>query len=257
MTLPTSGTITLKQIITEFGGPTPSTLRQYLAGGSYVPAGTANGTGIAIPSSGTIDLRHFYGATKFTNVTYTYVGTATDTTGTQTIPAGATKLVIEIWGGGGGGGGALLLGMADTDGDAGSGGGYSRSSAYNVVNKAGNTISYTAGHYGNRGTGRKNSSGTLTDGTNGGNSSITVSTIVSAQFAGGGKGGPGASSVVLTGGSASGGFVNTTGSNNAVQTAITGNTGYSSGAGGNGGIVGGNGTIGGNGAVRFTFTVGG
>ena len=63
--------------------------------------------------------------------------------------------------------------------------------------------------------------------------------------------------MVLTGGSASGGFVNTTGSNNAVQTAITGNTGYSSGAGGNGGIVGGNGTIGGNGAVRFTFTVGG
>ena len=62
MTLPSSGEIKIKQIRDEFGGPTTTHLKDYYAGGSYVPAGTLNGSGVAIPSSGQIKLKDFYGA---------------------------------------------------------------------------------------------------------------------------------------------------------------------------------------------------
>ena len=60
MALPTSGTLTLADIQTEFGGSNPIGLSEYYAGGSYVPAGTS-GTNGAVPSSGTISISDFYG----------------------------------------------------------------------------------------------------------------------------------------------------------------------------------------------------
>ncbi len=63
MTLPTSGPITLSDIQGEFGGSNPISLNEYYAGGTYVPAGTT-GTYGAVPSSGTISVRNFYGTSN-------------------------------------------------------------------------------------------------------------------------------------------------------------------------------------------------
>lgn len=63
MTLPSSGPLTLANIQTEFGGSNPISLSEYYAGGSYVPAGTT-GTYGAVPSSGTISIRNFYGTSN-------------------------------------------------------------------------------------------------------------------------------------------------------------------------------------------------
>lgn len=65
MPLPSSGPLTLAQIQTEFGGTNPISLNEYYAGGAFVPAGTT-GTHGAVPSSGTISIRNFYGTSKDT-----------------------------------------------------------------------------------------------------------------------------------------------------------------------------------------------
>lgn len=63
MTLPTSGPLSLNDIKGEFGGPSSPSLGDYYAGGTYVPAGTS-GTYGAVPSSGTISIRNFYGTSN-------------------------------------------------------------------------------------------------------------------------------------------------------------------------------------------------
>lgn len=64
MTLQTSGSMTLEQIQTEFGGPTPVVLENYYNGGSYVPSSSANAN---IPTSGAITFpTDFYGASATT-----------------------------------------------------------------------------------------------------------------------------------------------------------------------------------------------
>ena len=75
MALPSSGPLTLTDIQTEFGGSNPIGLNEYYAGGSYVPSGTT-GTYGAVPSSGTIGIRNFYGTQKLVlkyrgSITYT------------------------------------------------------------------------------------------------------------------------------------------------------------------------------------------
>jgi hypothetical protein len=67
MAIPSSGAISLSTIQTEFGGSNPISLSEYYAGGAYVPAGTT-GTYGAVPSSGEISIRNFYGTTAFTAV---------------------------------------------------------------------------------------------------------------------------------------------------------------------------------------------
>ena len=62
MALPSSGPLSLNDIKGEFGGPASPSLGDYYAGGSYVPAGTT-GTYGAVPSSGAISIRNFYGTT--------------------------------------------------------------------------------------------------------------------------------------------------------------------------------------------------
>lgn len=76
MTLPSSGAISLSDIQTEFGGSNPISLSEYYAGGAYVNAGTS-GTYGAVPSSGAISLRNFYGTSKI----FTYSGTMTQGSG--------------------------------------------------------------------------------------------------------------------------------------------------------------------------------
>lgn len=65
MAIPSSGAISLTTVQTEFGGSNPISLSEYYAGGAYVPAGTS-GTYGAVPSSGAISLRNFYGTTAVT-----------------------------------------------------------------------------------------------------------------------------------------------------------------------------------------------
>jgi hypothetical protein len=65
MALPSSGPLTLADIQTEFGGSNPISLNEYYAGGANVPAGTT-GTYGAVPSSGTISIRNFYGTSDTT-----------------------------------------------------------------------------------------------------------------------------------------------------------------------------------------------
>jgi len=59
MTLPASGTLTLLEVQTEFGGP--GNLTAYYRGGAYV-ANTSNNA--SIPTSGVIRLQQFYGASN-------------------------------------------------------------------------------------------------------------------------------------------------------------------------------------------------
>lgn len=66
MALPSSGTISLSMIASEFGGSTPHSLSEYYRGGAYVVnhAGTSN-----IPTSGQIALSNFYGSWAVVAVT--------------------------------------------------------------------------------------------------------------------------------------------------------------------------------------------
>lgn len=67
MALPPSGTITLANIQTEFGGSNPIGLSEYYRGGAYVTSNNTN-----VPTSGVISLSNFYGAVKqfsYTNTT--------------------------------------------------------------------------------------------------------------------------------------------------------------------------------------------
>jgi len=57
-----------RSIVTEYGGSTPHSLSEYYSGGSNVPAGTADGDGNVIPTSGTISMSDFFDTTKVTNI---------------------------------------------------------------------------------------------------------------------------------------------------------------------------------------------
>lgn len=60
MALQTSGAISLLDIQNEFGGSNPININEYYRGGAYVPNITQNNN---VPTSGTISLSNFYGAT--------------------------------------------------------------------------------------------------------------------------------------------------------------------------------------------------
>lgn len=77
MTLPTSGALSLNDIKGEFGGPSDPALGDYYAGGAYVPAGTS-GTYGAVPSSGAIGIRNFYGTSNYLDVQTVTVGVYVD-----------------------------------------------------------------------------------------------------------------------------------------------------------------------------------
>ena len=75
MTLQASGAISLNDIQTEFGGANPISLSEYYAGGSYVATGTAG-----IPSSSTISLNQFYGASSVIPAWILVIDSGTSTT---------------------------------------------------------------------------------------------------------------------------------------------------------------------------------
>lgn len=77
MPVKSSGSISIQDIVNEFGGTPPHSINEYYKGGAFVPVSNANAK---VPSSGKITLEDFYGASK--NIVMNYI----------------------IYGGGGGGG---------------------------------------------------------------------------------------------------------------------------------------------------------
>ena len=71
MAVPT-GTVCLTDLRTEFGDANGGNvcLTEYYAGGANVPSGTTNFSGTAIPSSGTLCLTNFLGASNVYDTTY-------------------------------------------------------------------------------------------------------------------------------------------------------------------------------------------
>lgn len=63
MALQTSGTISLANVQSEFGGSNPISINEYYRNGSNVSNSSANNS---IPTSGTISLSNFYGGTAVT-----------------------------------------------------------------------------------------------------------------------------------------------------------------------------------------------
>ena len=63
MAIVSSGAVSLSDIATEFGGSQPHSMSEYYSGGSNVPSGTQNASGVTIPTSGQISLASsFYGS---------------------------------------------------------------------------------------------------------------------------------------------------------------------------------------------------
>ena len=81
MSIPSSGPVSFTTIQTEFGGSNPIGMNEYYAGGAYVPSGTS-GTYGAVPSSGAISVKNFYGTSSATVPTAPTIGTATAISGT-------------------------------------------------------------------------------------------------------------------------------------------------------------------------------
>lgn len=69
MALPSSGTISLNDIQTEFGGTNPISLSEYYRGGSFMSDNNSN-----VPTSGTIDLADFHGSVLANSITYEIIG---------------------------------------------------------------------------------------------------------------------------------------------------------------------------------------
>ena len=71
MALPGPGVpLSLNDIKGEFGGPSSPSLADYYAGGSYVASGIS-GTYGAVPTSGAISIRNFYGTSASQSITIT------------------------------------------------------------------------------------------------------------------------------------------------------------------------------------------
>lgn len=79
MALPSSGTISLQAIATEFGGSAPHAISEYYRGGGLVPNTSVNA---GIPTSGQIAFSNFYGGSATSPITY--AGGSAQSSGTST-----------------------------------------------------------------------------------------------------------------------------------------------------------------------------
>lgn len=133
MAIANSGTLSLGDIQTEFGGTPPTEMEEYYRG-SGVPEAPENQN---VPTSGTISLSDYYGSSNITfQLSLSFSTTEqTITTGTEdlqqlfstsaavTIPDYVNKVSVALAGGGGGGVGAMGNSGGNAGGALGSGGG--------------------------------------------------------------------------------------------------------------------------------------
>ena len=94
MALPSSGSISLLQLQSEFGGSAPIAMSEYYRGAGLITANNSN-----VPASGLIALSHFHGAVKVVPGSYDFSSPAT----TSVLIPAYTTLIITVWGAGGGG----------------------------------------------------------------------------------------------------------------------------------------------------------
>lgn len=71
MAIKTSGSISIQDIVNEFGGTAPHALNEYYKGGALVPISNAN---VNVPTSGAISLENFYGASRNIIISYSMYG---------------------------------------------------------------------------------------------------------------------------------------------------------------------------------------
>ena len=112
--------LSMTEIVAEFGGSAPHAMSEYYAGAGLVKVGTQNQDGTAIPAVGLpISFNNFYGSKTGTTVT---VITSSQN---WTCPTGVTQVNIIVVGGGGGGGSARngVYGSCVTGGGGGGAGG--------------------------------------------------------------------------------------------------------------------------------------
>jgi hypothetical protein len=168
MTLPSSGTISISQIATEFGDDGTHSLSEYYRGGSYVTANNTN-----VPTSGAIALSDFYGAVNELSVTasnassvnlQTLFNNASAGSWTSTVPKRYTigsSVVLGITTVPASMGGTLIIdNSGDIQGVGGSGNGGAAGTAMTVQSTgvtinmlSGSTISGGGGGGGQGGTG--------------------------------------------------------------------------------------------------------
>lgn len=176
MALPSSGTISISNLNTEFGrsaSAANSSLSLFYRGGGIVPNTTANSS---VPTSGTISLSNFYGA--------------------RNTPTSIDLLVVA------GGGGGSHSNDSRLPGGAGGAGGYISQTSFSI-----NTGTYTVT------VGSGGASGLNTAAARGGNSVFSGPSITTQTAYGGGCGGTNSTSPALAaqnGGSGGGGGGNVT-----------------------------------------------
>lgn len=71
MSVKPSGTISITDVVNEFGGSVPHSLSEYYRGGAFVPNVTVNN---GVPVSGPISMSSFYGSTRLITVFYEIIG---------------------------------------------------------------------------------------------------------------------------------------------------------------------------------------
>lgn len=95
MALQSSGTISLANVQSEFGGSNPISISEYYRGGSEVPNVSINNS---IPTSGAISLSNFYGGTNLLPfVSGTHYVSNGSATGSLTSAHGSWSLHSTVW----------------------------------------------------------------------------------------------------------------------------------------------------------------
>jgi len=276
MAIQSSGTITIQDIVDEFGGTTPHSLSEYYRNGSFVPG---NNTGV--PTSGLISISDFYGGV---NEIVIQTGNATNLNLASVFGSGWTSTVpkrLIIPSGitvGGTNTHAILApaGMAGTlvmditgnvHGYGGASNGGTGGNAIHLLSTSGVTINLNSGGNILAGGGGGGQGGQGGQGGTGGNGGQGGTGLLNGrdQFAGGsgGSGGAGGAGGQGGAGGVGQGYNQSAGSGSAGAAGASGNAGsggspgagsggYAGGTGGNGG-QGGQGGQGGHGGAGGSF----
>ena len=240
MPIPGPGTaISMTTIATDFGGTVPHSLSEYYRGGGLVPNAPANA---AIPTSGTISMGNFYGATNRISVPITIAANSFNydvfANRGPAYVAGISDVVVTVNPG-------VTVGSTSTGTFAMLvPSGFNPGDTVTIVNNG--VIQGMGGRGGNGGNSQPPNSTAGAPGSVGGNAiSVSRTTVITnnGTVAGGGGGGGGASGIVVS---------SPKGSSNFGGPGGGGGAGFNGGAGGSGGIAPGPGAL--NGAVGGTGT---
>lgn len=178
-----SGTTSLSDIQTEFGGSNPISMSEYYSLQSN-PSG--------IPSSGALSIDNFRGKENVFVLTADYFTSSITLTAGDINGSGAAW--VGVSGGGGGGGGVIYATSASGSGAPGGSGGIHGLFVSDVTDLIGASFVAGGGGGGSTTGGTPGSSGRATRGNSGGSSTFSYGSVTAAG-GGGGLGGPSGSGV--------------------------------------------------------------